>query len=52
MDITDPENERWFDLYRYEIPVFYLGKKFLCKNRIDLQKLDVKLKEMENEMDW
>lgn len=45
VDITLPENEKWFELYRYEIPVFYLDEKFLCKNRIDLDKLEEKLGE-------
>jgi glutaredoxin len=47
VDITDDGNEAMYDLYKYEIPVFFLGKKFLCKNRIDLEKLELKLKDME-----
>ena len=34
---------------RYEIPVFYFGDKFLCKNRIDLNLLQRKLEEWEEE---
>merc|ERR1712030_200686 len=36
VDITEDGNEEWFGKYRYEIPVFYLQNKFLCKNRIDI----------------
>ena len=44
VDIQLPENKKWFGLYRYEIPVFYLNGKFLMKNRIDLQLLEKSLK--------
>ena len=47
VDITLPENEKWFELYRYEIPVFYLDEKFLCKNKIDLEKLEEALRAKE-----
>ena len=43
VDITDEGNEALFDRWRYEIPVFYLNGKFLCKNRIDIAKLKGKL---------
>ena len=36
IDIEEEGNEVWFNKFRYEIPVFFLDKKFLCKNRIDL----------------
>ena len=36
IDIEEDGNEEWFNKFRYEIPVFFLDKKFLCKNRIDL----------------
>ena len=36
IDIEEEGNEEWFNKFRYEIPVFFLDKKFLCKNRIDL----------------
>ena len=36
VDIEEDGNEEWFNKFRYEIPVFFLDKKFLCKNRIDL----------------
>ena len=39
VDITEDGNESLFDRWRYEIPVFYLENKFLCKNRIDIVKL-------------
>ena len=36
VDIEEDGNEEWFNKFRYEIPVFFLDKKFLCKNMIDL----------------
>ena len=36
VDIEEDGNEEWFNKFRYEIPVFFLDKKFLCKNRMDL----------------
>lgn len=38
IDIEEDGREADYDKYRYEIPVFYFNKKFLCKNRIDLDK--------------
>jgi glutaredoxin len=39
VDITEDGNEDLYDRWRYEIPVFYLGDQYLCKNRIDIPKL-------------
>ena len=38
IDIEDEGREEDYDKFRYEIPVFFFNKKFLCKNRIDLEK--------------
>ena len=46
VDILQEGNEELFDLYRYEIPVFFLGKKFISKNRIDLDKLQQELEKL------
>ena len=43
--ITDAGNEDLYDRWKWEIPVFYLDGKFLCKNRIDLELLKQKIKE-------
>ena len=45
MDIEEEGQEDWWQLYRYEIPVFFLDKKFLCKNKIDLDKFHTAIKE-------
>lgn len=45
VDITLDENAKLFDLYRYEIPVFFLESKFVCKNRLDCDKLKLALDE-------
>ncbi len=43
VDITEDGNEELFDRWRYEIPVFYLDGKYLCRNRIDMVKLRARL---------
>lgn len=43
VDIT--KNDDLFDRWRFEIPVFYFEDKYLCKNRIDIEKL---VEKMEN----
>ena len=48
VDILEEGNEELFDLYRYEIPVFFLEKKFISKNKIDLCKLEQELQKLEN----
>ncbi len=47
VDITAKGNEDKFGLYRYEIPVFFFQNKFLCKNNIDLEKLETELRNYE-----
>ena len=48
VDILKEGNEDFFGLYRYEIPVFFLGKKFVSKNRLDTEKLLELLEREEN----
>merc|ERR1712020_204912 len=48
IDILEEGNEELFDLYRYEIPVFFLEKKFISKNKIDLPKLEQELQKLED----
>ena len=43
VDICRPGNEDLYDRWRYEIPVFYLNDKYLCKNSIDIEKLTTRL---------
>ena len=38
IDIEEEGREADYDKFRYEIPVFFFNKKFLCKNKIDLEK--------------
>ena len=47
VDITDDGNEDLYDKYKYEIPVFFLERKFLCKNKIEVEKLEKRLGELE-----
>ena len=45
VDIKRPENQKWFGLYRYEIPVFHLDGGFLMKHRVDLKVLEERLRQ-------
>ena len=47
VDITNEGNEGWYDKYVYEIPVFHLEGEFLCKNRLDVKKLEDRLRRLE-----
>ena len=51
VDIRAEGNEDLFDLYRYEIPVFFLERKFVSKNFIDLEKLEKELVKIEVDKD-
>ncbi|XP_050584132.1 acetyl-CoA acetyltransferase, mitochondrial isoform X1 [Bombus affinis] len=46
VDITTPGNERYLELYKYEIPVLFLERQFLCKHRLDSELLERKLQEV------
>ena len=46
IDIEEEGREAEYDKFRYEIPVFFLDKKFLCKNYIDLDKFHNAMKEL------
>jgi len=35
VDISKKDNVRWLRLYRYEIPVLFLNREFLCKHRLN-----------------
>jgi len=50
VDITKPENGRWFGLYRYEIPVFHFEGRFLMKHKVNPSLLEDVLKDYENKM--
>lgn len=45
IDIT--KNKKYFDLYRYEIPVLHLNGEYLCKHRLNATLLAEKLDEIE-----
>ena len=44
IDIEEEGREEEYDKFRYEIPVFFFNKKFLCKNFIDLDKFHAAVK--------
>ncbi|KAI5704418.1 hypothetical protein M8J75_005077 [Diaphorina citri] len=44
-----PESN-WYKLYRYEIPVLFLGGRFVCRNRFNAQVFDTLLKNIEKEL--
>jgi predicted thioredoxin/glutaredoxin len=47
VDITNKENLKFLRLYRLEIPVVFLNGQFLCKNRLNIDLLERKLREFE-----
>ncbi|XP_026722242.1 glutaredoxin-like protein C5orf63 homolog [Athene cunicularia] len=51
VDITLPENSAWYDKYKYDIPVFHLNGKFLMKHRVDIQKFEDQLMQLELQND-
>jgi hypothetical protein len=48
VDIGVPENVRFKELYRYEIPVLFLEGQYLCKNRLDVATLERRLCALEH----
>ncbi len=49
VDISLPENKRWRNLYKFEIPVLFLEGKFICKHRLNENYLIRNLNEIEIE---
>ena len=49
IDIEEDGREADYDKFRYEIPVFFFNKKFLCKNRIDLAKYHAAVASLKSE---
>lgn len=47
VDITLPENEHWFNKYKYDIPVFHVYEDFICKHRVDLKTFETALEKYE-----
>lgn len=43
INITAQGNERYHDLYRYDIPVLFLEGQYLCKHRLDADLLESRL---------
>ncbi|XP_033341107.1 acetyl-CoA acetyltransferase 1 isoform X2 [Megalopta genalis] len=46
VDITAPGNERFLELYKYEIPVLFFEGQFLCKHRLNSELLEKKLTDL------
>ena len=46
VDIEAVGNEKLWEEYKYDIPVFHLEREFLCKHRMDLEKLKEALKRL------
>lgn len=46
VDITAKNNERYFELYKYDIPVLFLEGQYLCKHRLDADLLTRRLDEL------
>lgn len=48
VDITKPENQKYYRQYKYDIPVLHINGEFLCMHRLDAELLDTKLNEIQN----
>ena len=35
IDITDEEHTKWYDMYKYDIPVLHINKSYWTKHRLD-----------------
>ncbi|XP_062271140.1 glutaredoxin-like protein C5orf63 homolog [Scomber scombrus] len=49
VDISHPENRKWLDRYRWDIPVFHLNGQFVMKHRVDIVLLDKLLQDAETQ---
>ncbi|KAK7484496.1 hypothetical protein BaRGS_00024252 [Batillaria attramentaria] len=49
VDITLPENKKWYKEYRFDIPVFHLNGSFLMKHKVDHEKIQRELIHLEHE---
>ncbi|KAJ2696194.1 hypothetical protein FB645_006275 [Coemansia sp. IMI 203386] len=38
VDIKKPENSRWFEEYKYDVPVIHANGEFLLWHRVDVDK--------------
>jgi len=47
IDITLPENKKWFDMYCYDIPVLHLNGSFLMQHCLDTELLELSLRRVE-----
>ncbi|KAJ2799628.1 hypothetical protein H4R20_004360 [Coemansia guatemalensis] len=47
VDIRKPGNERWFDEYKYDVPVIHVNDEFLLWHRVNVADTVAKLKAIE-----
>ncbi|KAJ2077964.1 hypothetical protein H4R24_004802 [Coemansia sp. RSA 988] len=47
VDIRKPGNEKWFDEYKYDVPVIHANDEFLLWHRVDVAETVAKLKAIE-----
>lgn len=47
VDITEPENKRWFDKYKYDIPVFHFNGEYLMRHKVHEELLKKTLRDFE-----
>lgn len=48
VDITDGDNQEWFDKYKYDIPVLHIGTNYWTKHRITTEEARNGLQEAMN----
>ncbi|KAJ2713996.1 hypothetical protein H4R19_001962 [Coemansia spiralis] len=49
VDIRQPGNERWFDEYKYDVPVIHANGEFLLWHRVNVPDTVAKLKALQRQ---
>ncbi|KAJ2311335.1 hypothetical protein H4S02_003136 [Coemansia sp. RSA 2611] len=48
VDIRKPGNEKWFDEYKFDVPVVHANDEFLLWHRVDIDATVQKLKQLQS----
>ncbi|KAJ2303567.1 hypothetical protein IWW55_002861 [Coemansia sp. RSA 2706] len=48
VDIRQPGNEKWFDEYKFDVPVVHANDEFLLWHRVDIDATVQKLKQLQS----
>ncbi|KAJ1994447.1 hypothetical protein GGI25_001501 [Coemansia spiralis] len=48
IDVRKPGNEKWFEEYKYDVPVIHVNDEFLLWHRVDVAETVAKLKAIQS----